>query len=456
MTADPLVASGRARAPARRRRGLLRVFLPTGLYTRSLLIVILPMLLLQAILAIVFMERHWQQTTERLSRTVARDIAALITLRRNAPDAAVRSLIDRTAQKDLQTSIEALPPDPLPVQDKSPLFFILEDALSGALREAIPYPFWVDARSVRRQIEIRVRFDDEVLSFRMPMSRAYASNWHIFLVWMMVASLILIVVSILFLRNQIRPIQHLARAAEDLGRGREVPDFRPRGAKEVRQATMAFFAMRDRIARQIEQRTAMLAGVSHDLKTVLTRLRLQTALLPEGPETDDMNADIAEMERMLEGYLAFARGDAGEPPRETDAQDLLREIVAGIARTGLKPELAYRGPSVITARPDALKRAIVNLVTNAARFGKTIRVEGRHENGRFTVTVDDDGPGIPAEKHEDVFRPFLRLDASRNLDHPGSGLGLTIARDIARGHGGDIELSKSPLGGLRAVLHIPA
>jgi two-component system osmolarity sensor histidine kinase EnvZ len=302
-----------------------------------------------------------------------------------------------------------------------------------------------------------MKLDNEIVSMKTRIGRAYASNSHIFLVWMVVASVLLIAVSILFLRNQIRPILHLANAAENLGKGREVADFRPRGAAEVRRATQAFFAMRDRIERQIEQRTTMLAGVSHDLRTVLTRLRLQIALMPKAVETKDLESDVDEMERMLQGYLAFARGDAGEPARPVDVAALIDEIAGDAKRSGkTPPRVSFKGPPVITARPDALKRAIGNIVVNAFRFGSKVTIDARNENGQFAVTVDDDGPGIPDDKHEEVFRPFLRLDQARNLDHPGSGLGLTIARDAARGHGGDVELSKSPLGGLRARLYIPS
>jgi two-component system osmolarity sensor histidine kinase EnvZ len=273
---------------------------------------------------------------------------------------------------------------------------------------------------------------------------------------MVVASILLIIVSILFLRNQIRPILQLAHAAENLGKGRPVANFQPRGAQEVRNATQAFFAMRDRIEKQIEQRTTMLAGVSHDLRTVLTRLRLQIALLPKSDETSDLGADVDEMERMLEGYLAFARGDAGEAAQPLDVAALLKSVGANAKRTGVAPQISFSGDPIVTARPDALKRAVGNLVTNALRFGSKVTVEGRHENGHLVITVDDNGPGVPDDMREDVFRPFLRLDQARNLDHPGSGLGLTIARDVARGHGGEVDLSKSPLGGLRARLHIPA
>lgn len=426
--------------------------LPKGLYTRSLLIVILPMLLLQSVVALIFMERHWQQTTQRLSSTVAQDIAALIQLREAGVDPDGLS----AAGELMGLTITFIPDEPLPSPHPPPVFQILERVLAGEMAKQVKRPFWLDVRNQLGFVEIRVKLDDEVLRVITRVSRAYASNSHIFLVWMAGASLLLITVSILFLRNQIKPILQLASAAENLGKGRPVTNFRPRGAREIRTAAQAFFAMRDRIERQIEQRTTMLAGVSHDLRTVLTRLRLQLAFLPKGPEVDDLVGDLNEMERMLEGYLAFARGDAGEPAQPMDAADLLDEIRSDAKKSGKAVTVRFTGDKDITAKPGALKRALANLVTNALRFGSEVQIDGRHEKGQFVITVDDNGPGIPDESREDVFRPFLRLDEARNLDHPGSGLGLTIARDIARGHGGDIELSKSPSGGLRARLHIPA
>jgi two-component system osmolarity sensor histidine kinase EnvZ len=456
MTETPNTAARQSTTPRERPRRRLGAIMPKGLYTRSLLIVILPMLLLQSIVALIFMERHWELTTRRLSEAVAQDISALLELYQTSPTPEMRQSVIEIARSDLDIEMAFLPDQPLPPSRPAPLFFILENILSSEIAERIDRPFWVDARTDRRHVEVRVKLDGEVLSLKTRRGRAYASNSHIFLVWMGVASILLITVSILFLRNQIRPILQLANAAENLGKGREVADFRIRGATEVRRATQAFFAMRDRIERQIEQRTTMLAGVSHDLRTVLTRLRLQTALLPNGPERQGLEADVDEMELMLEGYLAFARGDAGETAREIDAAALLKEIRADAKRTGKTPTVSFTGTPIVTARPNALKRALANLVTNAYRFGTNVNVTGRNENGQLVITVDDDGPGVPENKREEVFRPFLRLDGARNLDHPGSGLGLTIARDVARGHGGDIELSKSPLGGLRARLHIPA
>jgi len=286
-------------------------------------------------------------------------------------------------------------------------------------------------------------------------SQAYASNSHIFLIWMGASSLVLLGIAILFLRNQIRPILRLADAAESFGKGREV-EFRPRGAREVRQAGHAFIEMKRRIERTIEQRTAMLNGVSHDLRTILTRFKLSLALLKQTPEVEDLKRDVDEMSRMLEGYLAFARGDSGEHAVTTDLRALLEELQSDIERHGQAVDLEIVGDPMITVRPDAFRRLLFNLLANAARHGDRIAILADHETRWLVLHVDDDGPGVPPDLREEVFKPFVRLDEARNQDEGGSGLGLAIARDIARSHGGDITLHDSPLGGLRATVRLPA
>ena len=268
-------------------------------------------------------------------------------------------------------------------------------------------------------------------------------------------SSVLLIVAIIFLRNQIRPILRLADAAESFGKGRDEPNFRPRGAREVRRAAAAFIEMKTRIERAIEQRTAMLAGVSHDLRTVLTRFKLELALIEQSPETEAMTRDVDEMARMLEAYLAFARGDLGEQSAPTDMAGFLEDLKLDAERHGHSTSVVFHGPPTVTVRPAAFKRCLANLVSNAARFASSIAITGHRDHRWLTVTVDDDGPGIPMDMREDVFKPFMRLDDARNQDEGGTGLGLAIARDIARSHGGDIMLGDSPLGGLRATVRVP-
>ena len=343
----------------------------------------------------------------------------------------------------------------MPPPGPKPFFSLLDQALSEELRKQIGRPYWIDTVGKSALVEVRVQLDNNVMRVFARRSAAYASNSEIFLIWMVGTSTVLLIVAIMFLRNQIKPILKLADAAESFGKGREVPNYRPRGAREVRRAAQAFIEMKTRIERAIEQRTAMLAGVSHDLRTVLTRFKLELALIDDSPETEAMKKDVDEMARMLEAYLAFARGDLGEQSAPTDMAAFIEELKVDAERHGHKASVVFHGPPIVTVRPAAFKRCLANLVSNAARFAPSIAITGHRDHRYLTVTVDDDGPGIPAELREEVFKPFLRLDDARNQDEGGTGLGLAIARDIARSHGGDIMLGDSPLGGLRATVRVP-
>jgi two-component system osmolarity sensor histidine kinase EnvZ len=433
---------------------LIAAWMPKGLYARSLLIVILPMVLLQSVIAYFFMERHWQSVTQRLSAAVVSDIAAIVDLL-NAPNGVASfQTLTTIADRRFNFTIQLSPREPLPPALPKPFFSVLDSALSRELAQHLTQAYWVDTVGNSRLIEIRVQTEAGVLRVITRRNNAYASNSHIFLMWMVATSLVLLGVAIAFLRNQIRPILRLAEAAEDFGKGREI-DFRPHGAREVRRAGYAFIEMRRRIERAFDQRTAMLNGVSHDLRTVLTRFKLSLAVLPEGPDTEAMQKDVEEMQRMLEAYLSFARDASAEQSAPTDMNMLLLELKADAERHGHATRVSFSGEPVATVRPDAFKRCLTNLVANAQRYGKDIALEAVRETRFLTIHVDDDGPGIPPEQREEVFRPFFRLDEARNQDYAGTGLGLAIARDIARAHGGDITLAASPLGGLRACVRVP-
>jgi two-component system, OmpR family, osmolarity sensor histidine kinase EnvZ len=430
-------------------------FMPKGLYARALLIIIAPMVILQSVIAFVFMERHWNVVTKRLSASVVQDVAALIDIYSAYPQDPDHAQIRRIAQQRLGLVVDFLPSTDMPPPGPKPFFSLLDQALSDELRKQIGRPYWIDTVGKSALLEIRVQLDNAVMRTFARRSAAYVSNSEIFLLWMVGTSTVLLTVAIIFLRNQIKPILRLADAAESFGKGREVPNFRPRGAREVRRAAAAFIEMKTRIERAIEQRTAMLAGVSHDLRTVLTRFKLELALIEDSPEVEAMKKDVDEMARMLEAYLAFARGDSGETSAPTDMAEFLEELRLDAERHGHKTSVVFHGPPIVTVRPAAFKRCLSNLVSNAARFAPSIAISGHRDHRYLTVTVDDDGPGIPASLREDVFKPFLRLDDARNQDEGGTGLGLAIARDIARSHGGDITLGDSPLGGLRATVRVP-
>ncbi|MGE3067572.1 MAG: ATP-binding protein, partial [Hyphomicrobiaceae bacterium] len=426
---------------------LLSELAPKGLYARALIIIIAPIVLLESVVAFTFMERHWNQVTRRLSETTARDIAALVEIFERYPlDDDYASLVSLAQDKFGLSSLQVMPPGDLPVARPKPFFGLLDRALSEEIRAQVKKPFWIDTVGQSRLVEIRIKLDQAVLRIVAQRGQMYASNSHIFLLWMVGTSVILLTVAILFLRNQIRPVLRLAEAAEAFGKGRPVPsDFRPRGAREVRQAAHSFIEMRERIKQHVEQRTTMLAGVSHDLRTVLTRFKLELALLGDGPEIKALETDVNEMQHMLEDYLAFAKGDGGEEASPTNVPELLREIEEEAEHYGAPLEVALgseRRDLVLPLKRQAFKRAITNLVTNAARFGDNVVIKAAAEGGWLRIEVEDDGPGIPLDERDNVFRPFYRLDHARNQDMGNSGLGLAIARDIVRGHGGDVDLGE--------------
>jgi two-component system osmolarity sensor histidine kinase EnvZ len=419
------------------------------------MIFITPMVVLQGVVAFVFMERHWELVTQRLSEGVARNIAAIIQVYEKYPHPIDYSLLTKIADEQLGLTVSFIPGEDLPPAGPKPFFTLLDRALSRQITAHVGRPYWIDTVGRSNLVEIRIKLDRAVMRVLARRSQTYASNSHIFIIWMVGTSLVLIAVALLFLRNQIRPIQHLAEAAESFGKGREVPDFKPRGAREVRQAAAAFLGMRERIERQIDTRTTMLAGVSHDLRTVLTRFKLQLALLGDRPEIEDLARDVDEMQQMLEAYMAFARGDRAEQASSGNIRLLLEEITANAEKHGRHVELSLSGSMNLDLKMGAFKRCVANLVDNAVKFAETVSIKVKRDRAWLTIVVDDDGPGIPEDERETVFRPFYRLDDARNQDVGGTGLGLAIARDIARSHGGDIVLSDSKLGGLRAKLVIP-
>jgi two-component system osmolarity sensor histidine kinase EnvZ len=431
---------------------------PKGLYARALIIIIAPIVILQSILTFVFLDRHWQAVTGRLSVATAQDIAMLAATydwSKNSGPAGLDRLSDM-ARDQLNLIVRFVPGDELPITRSKPFFGFLDRRLSNEIRTRIRRPYWIDTVGSSGHIEIRVKLDGAVMRVLAPRAQLIPSNTHIFLVWMVVSATLLLAVAVLFLRNQIRPILALADAADRFGRGRPAPsDFKVRGAREVRLAAQAFLDMRDRIERHVEQRTIMLAGVSHDLRTILTRFRLQLAMM-RAPQTEDLKRDVDEMQQMLEDYMAFAKGDAGETIRRVNVRRMLEEVQAGADAPGKTVTLDVRqDPLVVALRRNAFKRALVNLVSNASRYAGRISIRALRSRGWLTITVEDDGPGIPADKREEVFRPFHSLDKARNQNKKSSGLGLAIARDIVRGHGGEITLGDSVLGGLKAVIRIP-
>ncbi|MEQ9143652.1 MAG: ATP-binding protein [Parvibaculaceae bacterium] len=444
------------RAPGFRPFQFLKRFMPRGLYGRSLIIIIAPMILLQIVVTYVFLERHWQMVTEKLSSSVVNDIALLIAASTTFPETEPSApQLTALAWEQLEMSVSFRPGERLPEEEPVDRLSLLDQSLREEIEKQIGRPYWIDTVSYPEYVDIRIQMPNGVVRVLPLRSRVYATNSHIFLVWMVGASLLLIAIAILFLRNQIRPIERLARAAESFGKGRDVAQFKPSGAQEVRRAAAAFMDMRERIQRQIEQRTTMLAGVSHDLRTPITRFKLQLAMLGNSEEIEELKADVNDMEHMLEDYLAFARGEEGETVQRINLADLLNEVRLDAERKGHIVAIDTVPNLTLPVRRSALKRCLTNLVDNATKFGETVRLTLTPGDHSVTICVDDDGEGIPDDQMEEVFRPFYRLDTARNLNLGGTGLGLAIALDIARSHGGDIRLSRSPLGGLRAEITLP-
>jgi two-component system osmolarity sensor histidine kinase EnvZ len=332
---------------------------------------------------------------------------------------------------------------------------ILDQNLTQALSERLSYPFRIDTALPGDWVEIRVQLASGVAVARVHRDRLTSATTTYFVLAMVGASLVLLAIALLFLRNQIRPINRLAEAADAFGKGRDVPNFKGWGAVEVRQAAAAFNTMRGRLRRFVAQRTEMLAGVSHDLRTPLTRMRLQIAMLPESPSTGNLKSDVDEMEAMVNGYLAFARNQDTEVAVETDLPRLLYQVVNNARRQGARVELATAGDLVVPLHPNAFLRCMTNLVDNARQYAGRIAISAARVGNIIEILVDDDGPGIPPEKREVVFQPYRRLDESRPRSASGLGLGLAIARDVVRSHGGDIVLDTAPMGGLRAQLRLP-
>ena len=440
-----------------RRSGLFKRILPRSLFGRSVLILVTPLILVQAVATWVFYDRLWDTVVRRLASAAAGDIALTIDARAlNAGTRNEAQLFD-LAHGSTEFTFELVPGAQLPDSPPPASGSLIERHLTNALAERVGRPFQIDEKSQADQhiIDIAIQLPDGVLDVAVPRSRVLIGAPYIFILWMVGTALVTFYFATRFLSNQVRSLRRLANAAEAFGKGRDVPNFKPEGATEVRQAAAAFLVMRERLQRQISQRTEMLAGVSHDLRTPLTRMKLELELLGDVEEVQGLRGDVAEMQQMIEGYLAFARGEGNEPPAIADLMDFLAELVATARRDG--SEISLIGPEElhVPIRRDAFRRCVMNLVGNASRYGGHVWLTVMPTTSTVEMMVDDDGPGIPEALREAVFRPFYRLESSRNQATGGIGLGLTIARDIMLSHGGELKLETSPQGGLRARLVLP-
>jgi two-component system osmolarity sensor histidine kinase EnvZ len=435
--------------------GLLKSLLPRTLFGRAVIITVLPLILVQAVGIFVFYDRVWETVTRRLTHAIAGEVAMTIEhwQRASGPEdrAATLAMVERQLGMSIAVSDGARLAAPMAGEGSG----ILERRMVQALRERVGRPFDLDVWGQPRDVILLVQLDTGVMRIVVSRERVFTTNAYVMILWMVGSSILLFAIASVFMRNQVRPIRELAAVSEAFGKGGDIEGYRPSGASEVRQAGAAFVVMRERLRRFLLQRTEMLAGISHDLRTPLTRMKLELALLDDSPSVGGLRADIADMERMVESYLAFVRGDGEEQPEPTDLGRLLADLVADEQREGHPVRLITEGDLVISLRPQAVRRSIRNLLANATRHGARIELRAKRRERSVKILIDDDGPGIPSGMREDVFKPFFRLDASRNSSTGGVGLGLTIARDVVRAHGGDIWLEDAPLGGLRVRIKLP-
>jgi two-component system, OmpR family, osmolarity sensor histidine kinase EnvZ len=435
----------------------LETYAPHGLYGRALAIMITPVVLLQLLMGGVIIERYWDNVTKVLARSLSNEIGLLITFyeRSDKSDAALND-IQNLAREKLRMKFNFERNSQLPKQLSSPFFSLFDAKIRKYMIAESNRPYWVNSAAPNGQVEIRIEVEKGLIfQTSVDADRAHAVGTPLMLGFMVASTLSLLGIAVVFMRNQIRPILDLTRAAQEFGKGREFKTFKPRGTTEVRVAGEAFLDMKRRIARHVEQRTAMLAGVSHDLRTVLTRFKLELAVLGDSPKTKPLHEDVNEMQHMLDDYMAFVRGDGGEQASQLSVQDAVLSVVQAFSRDGANIEVLKFPTLTLQLKPNAFRRLLTNIIGNAVRYGKVVKISGEVLEDRLWIYVDDNGPGIPEANREDVFRPFVRLDEARNLDKTGTGLGLAIALDIAQAYGGDIELRDSPLGGLRAAVKIP-
>lgn len=427
--------------------------LPRSLYGRAALILIVPVVTIQLVVSAAFIQRLYDQVTRQMTTTMVGEVGYLLQQFEAQPNAQEGLAATRDLSEALGISMTVSAA--APASDRRWIWDLSGEIVKTTFRASLPEIAAVDLREDENRVIMRVKTIHGEIGIEFHRDRVSASNPHQLLVLMMFTSILMTVIAYIFLRNQLRPIKRMAAAAEAFGRGRSVP-YKIAGANEVRSAGQAFLDMRSRIERHIEQRTLMLSGVSHDLRTPLTRLKLSLSMMDEAPEVSDMRRDVEEMREILDAFLDFARDDALDDPFEVAPADLISDLVASARRGG---QGVSQGPvenaeELVMLRPIAIKRALGNLLGNATRYGQNAEIGVSVTPRAVRFTVEDDGPGIPADQRDEAMRPFARLDKSRNQNKgSGTGLGLAIAMDIARQHGGTLRLDKSErLGGLRADL----
>lgn len=417
--------------------------------------IVVPLVLLQVVVAFMFYGRLWEIVSRRLATGLVAHVALVVNAHEHYPDDERREWVIDATIDAANLAIDFKPGVKLLTRPREEPSGILERALAGQMDSQVRRPYSMDVWNQPRQVIIEVELSDGLLVVRAPRERVYTSTSYTVLLWMAGLSLVFLVIAAIFLRNQVRPIRRLAAAAEAFGKGREYEELIPAGATEVRRATAAFVAMSRRIRRFISQRTDMLSAASHDLRTPLTRMKMELELMPPGVPIEGLKTDIADMEQLIDRYLDFIRGEGEEQPILTSFAQVLEETAEAARRSRLAVTLINDASIEIMLRPTAIKRCFDNIVSNAARHASALEIRATSNEEHLTVLFDDDGPGIPEDKREDVFGAFVRLETSRNQGTGGLGLGLTLVRDVVLSHGGSIALDRSPAGGLRVRIRLP-
>ena len=430
----------------------LKKISPNGLYTRSLIIIIAPIVVLQAILTFVFLERHWQLVTKKLSSSVVSEIGMIIKMQRETDQETISSY----AKEFYDISINYYSNQEIPSDNNIPRT-IVERTLVREIRDRLDTKTWVQDFPEEKKVKVIIPVGSSIIEFLIPRRNVYATNSHIFLVWMVISSILILSIAILFLRQQIKPIEKLAKAAESFGMGKKIENFKPSGASEVRKAADAYIKMQERIEKFIEQRTLMLAGVSHDLRTPLTRIKLQLEMLSKNKENEELLKDVDEMQYMLETYLDFSQTVSSEESSLVNINKLIEEVIDTSIDENKSIIFKPIGKNEINHKCKyiALKRCIINIINNAKAYGDKIIIKLSESDNKININIEDNGPGINKKDYQKALKPFQRLDSSRNQNIAGSGLGLSISQDIIKTLDGDLNLSKSEIGGLKVEINLP-
>jgi len=430
----------------------IKKFLPKGLFYRSLIIVVTPIILLQIIITVVFFDSLWIKINKGMTRSLVGEVKTLYDVYKN-PDVEQKQLILNLYNNNFDFIVAVKEDELLPFKDEERWYSPMDRSLRRELKPLFPNSYWFDTTSYKELVDLRIRYKNGYLQIFFPKYRIVPSSTRIFALWITSPGILLIMIAIIFLRNQTRPIIKLAKAAESFGKGEFIKEFRPSGAKEIRQAAYEFDRMRKRISIHLNQRSEMLSGISHDLRTPLTRLKLQLALLKQQDLAKKMSDDIEEMERMLNEYLEFSRHQKNEETESVNINNLISEVIKKY--DDKKINFNCDENFEINIRLNGIKRCLVNLIDNGLSYGKKVEIVTKKTINDLVILVDDNGPGIPQEEYKNVMKPFYRIDKSRGQNKSGVGLGLSIANDIIRSHGGNIYLDKSPLNGLRVKISLP-